>query len=327
VTVPPSDPVAPSAHQPSNPRTIEPSHPTVVAIINPISGTGGRPHAARRRAELAASIFERRGISAEIIVTEGAGHARELSAAAVARGVRTIIAWGGDGTVNEVASAVAFSESALAIVPTGSGNGLARELGVPFDARRAIDAALDGGERRMDVGELDGRLFFNVAGIGLDARIAHQFAKTGLVRRGLRRYAEITLSELFMFEPDDHTVATDDATVRVRALLIAIANARQYGHGAVIAPGARIDDGRLDVVIVNHRSIAATLVQLPRLFAGRVMSVPGVTVTSTAEVEVTSAGRVLYHVDGEPFVGGVSLKARVFPAALKIRVPALAGSR
>jgi YegS/Rv2252/BmrU family lipid kinase len=299
---------------------------SVAVIINPISGTGGRPDAARRRAELATAIFERRRVAAEIFVTERGGHARELSAAAVARGVRTIIAWGGDGTVNEVASAVAFSDAALGIVPTGSGNGLARELGVPFDAARAIDATLDGSERRMDAGELDGRLFFNVAGIGLDARIAHQFAKTGLVRRGLRRYAEITLSELFTFEPDEHTVATDNTTVRVRALLIAIANARQYGHGAVIAPDARIDDGRLDVVIVNHRSIGATLLQLPRLFTGSVTSVPGVTVTRAAEVEVTSARRVLYHVDGEPFVGGVSLKARVFPGALKIRVPGLAGS-
>lgn len=294
-------------------------HPSIAVIINPISGTGGRPDSARRRTELAAAIFEQRRVTAEIAVTERGGHARELAAAAIARGVGTIIAWGGDGTVNEVASAVAFSDAALGIVPTGSGNGLARELGVPFDPARAIDLILDDRrERRMDAGELDGRLFFNVAGIGLDARIAHQFAKTGLVRRGLRRYAEVTLSELWAFVPDDHTVATDTTTVRVRALLIAIANARQYGHGAVIAPNARIDDGRLDVVIVAHRSIGATLLQLPRLFAGRVTSAPGVTVTPTAQVEVTSAGRVLYHVDGEPFVGGVSLKARVLPGALSI---------
>lgn len=211
---------------------------SVAIIINPISGTGGRPDAARRRAELAASICERRGVRAELFVTERGGHARELAAAAVARGVRMIFAWGGDGTVNEVASALVFTDASLGIVPTGSGNGLARELGAPLDARRAIDAAIDGAERTMDAGELDGHLFFNIAGIGLDARIAHRFTETGLVRRGLRRYAEITLRELCAFQPDDYAIVADGATTHVRAMLIAIANSRQYGHGAVIAPGA-----------------------------------------------------------------------------------------
>ena len=298
-------------------------------IINPVAGTGSRPDVARRRAELAAAIFERRRVPVEIFVSERGGHARELAAAAVARGTRLIIAWGGDGTVNEVASAVAFTDAALGIVPTGSGNGLARELGVPLDATRAIDAAVDGVERTMDAGDLDGHLFFNIAGIGLDARIAHRFTETGLVRRGLRRYAEITLRELFAFEPDEHTIVANGTTARVRAMLIAIANSRQYGHGAIIAPDARIDDGRLDIVIVNHRSPMAALMQLPRLFGGKVTAVPGVTVMVAAEVEVssTAGSPVPYHVDGEPFVGGRSVKARVFPSALKVRVPPLAGSR
>ena len=162
-------------------------------------------------------------------------------------------------------------------------------------------------------------LFFNVAGIGFDARVAHQFAATGLVRRGLRRYAEIAVRELFAFRPADQTVVAGGAVTRTRALLIAIANARQYGHGALIAPRARIDDGRLDLVIVEHRPAIVTLLSIPWLFAGRIASVSGVTMFQAAEAEVRSTGSVLYHVDGEPFVGGASLKVRVHPGALKIR--------
>jgi YegS/Rv2252/BmrU family lipid kinase len=298
---------------------------TVAVIINPISGIGGRPDAARRRAELAAAMLERRGVQAELFVTERPGHARELAAAAVAREATLVVAWGGDGTVNEVASALAFRDATLAIIPSGSGNGLARELRLPFDPAAAFAVALDGRERRMDAGELDGRMFFNIAGIGFDAHVAQQFAVSGLERRGWSRYVEITVRELFSFQPADHTVVADGVRVRTRPLMIAIANSRQYGNGAVIAPDALIDDGKLDVVVVEHRSPFATLLQIPKLFAGKVAQVPGVTILRTAEVEVESLGRVLYHVDGEPGIGTGSMKARVTQHALRVRVPRLVG--
>jgi diacylglycerol kinase family enzyme len=109
-------------------------------------------------------------------VTERPGHAHQLARAALARGISTIVAWGGDGTMNEIASALAYTDAALALVPSGSGNGLARELGVPFDASAALDIAFNGRLRTIDAGEIEERLFFNVAGIGLDARVAHRFA-------------------------------------------------------------------------------------------------------------------------------------------------------
>jgi YegS/Rv2252/BmrU family lipid kinase len=298
---------------------------TVAVIINPISGTGGRPGVAGRRAELAAALLERRGVQAELFVTERPGHARALAAAAVARGVSLVVAWGGDGTVNEVASALVFCDAALAIIPSGSGNGLARELRLPFDPAAAFAVALDGRERRMDAGELDGRMFFNVAGIGFDAHVAHQFATSGRTRRGWSRYMEITVRELFSYQPADCIVAAAGIRLRTRPLMIAIANARQYGNGAIIAPDALIDDGQLDVVVVAYRSPLATLLQLPKLFAGKVAQVPGVTIVRTAEVEIESLGRVLYHVDGEPGIGTGSLTARVTQHALRVRVPGLVG--
>lgn len=262
-----------------------------------------------------------RGLDADVLVSERPGHAPELARGAVARGIGLVAAWGGDGTVNEVASALAFTGATLAIVPSGSGNGLARELRIPLAPVDAIRAAFDGADRVIDAGELDGRLFFNIAGIGLDARVAQRFAAGGLVRRGLLRYLEITAHELLTYEPDEHAVTVDGHVLRERALIVALANARQYGNGAVVAPHARLDDGQLDVVVIAQRPLAVTLVQLPKLFAGRIDEVRGVTIRRGASVEIASAGPVVYHVDGEPFVGPARIHGRVRPAALRVRVP------
>jgi YegS/Rv2252/BmrU family lipid kinase len=293
----------------------------VAVIINPISGTGGRLNAARDRAELAASFMASQGVDGQVCITERPGHARELAMAALTQGVTSVVAWGGDGTVNEVGASLTFRDATLGVIPSGSGNGLARELRIPFEPKAALDVALNGREVRIDAGELDGRLFFNVAGIGLDARVAHRFAANGLQRRGLRRYAAITAHELFTYEPDCHTIVTDGRMQRVRTLLIAIANARQYGNGALIAPAARLDDGRLDVVVVSARPAWQALLQLPQVFMGRIGSVRGVTISTAVDIHVTSGHPVIYHVDGEPYVGAAAVAARPWPAALRVAVP------
>jgi YegS/Rv2252/BmrU family lipid kinase len=294
---------------------------SIAVVINPISGTGGRLEVARRRAELAAALLVGRGVEADIFLTERGGHARELTQAALERGVATVIAWGGDGTVNEVASVLAFERTALGIVPSGSGNGLARELRIPFDPAQALDIALRGDTRCIDAGELDGHLFFNIAGIGLDARVAHRFAVNGIRRRGFRLYLEIAAQELFAGVAGEHTIVTDGDARRVRTLLIALANARQYGNRALIAPDARLDDGRLDVVVVEDRPAVMAMLQAPRVFLGQIARIPGVTIRRAVNIEVASGEPVMYHVDGEPFVGGASVTARCRPGALNVKVP------
>jgi diacylglycerol kinase (ATP) len=295
----------------------------VAVVINPISGAGGRPEVAWRRQELARAELERRGVDGQVFISERPGHARELTRGALEQGARLVLAWGGDGTVNEVATVLAFTGATLGIVPSGSGNGLARELHIPLNPVEAFEVAFAAGrDRCIDAGELDGRLFFNIAGIGLDARVAHRFAAGGLVRRGFWRYLEIALVEVFTFRPDEHTVVVDGAPARVRALLIALANGRQYGNGATIAPHASLDDGQLDVVTVAQRWLPATLVQIPWLFTGTVDRVSGVTIRRGEEVEITSGRPLVYHVDGEPFVGGALIRGRAHRRALRVRVPA-----
>src|SRR5262245_26150053 len=181
----------------------------MTVIINPVSGTGARVGEASRRRELASLRLQARGLVPDVQLTEAPGQARVLASAARDAGAAVVVAWGGDGTVNEVASALVGTSTALGIVPSGSGNGLARELNLPLDAAMALDVALDGRERVIDAGELDGRVFVNIAGIGLDARIAHRFAARGSRRRGFRLYVESTLRELTTYRADELVLSCD----------------------------------------------------------------------------------------------------------------------
>ena len=289
-------------------------------IINPTAGAGAGTGDTRARSAIVARAAERAGVTAEVFVTERAGHARELALAASGRGAAVVVAWGGDGTVNEVASALTFSTTPLGIVPAGSGNGFARELKVPMDAFEALGIAFRGQEVFLDAGELDGRLFFNVAGVGLDAEIAHRFAARGH-RRGLLGYVAATCQELRGFVPPELTIVSNGHRTQARPLLVAIANTRQYGNGAVVAPGARPDDGQLDVVVIADRSLWRLVVGVPALFRDRVDRLPGVTMWQATECALSAPGPIRYHVDGEPGVAPNELRARVHPGALRVRRP------
>jgi YegS/Rv2252/BmrU family lipid kinase len=290
---------------------------SIAIIINPISG-GVRPAVARARAQLARTIADAQGEAVDVFVSEAVGHARELAAAAVHGGARLVLAWGGDGTINEVASVLAFGDVALGIIPAGSGNGLARELGVDPQPARAIVQALAATPRPMDVGDVDGRLFVNIAGIGVDAYVASRFSLAR--RRGFLGYIPITVRALATYVPTRYRMTSEGTMVSARAILVTIANSAQFGNGARIAPGARVDDGLLDLVVVEERSRLATLVQLPRLFNGTANRIRGCTMQRIREVTIEADEPMTFHVDGEPVVGGTKVTARVHPGALRVAV-------
>jgi YegS/Rv2252/BmrU family lipid kinase len=261
--------------------------------------------------------LQARGEEAEVFVTERRGHGRELARAAVARGVRLVMAWGGDGTVNEVGSALAFGHTPMAIVPSGSGNGLARELGISRRPERAIVDALSAQPRAIDVGELGGRLFFSIAGIGFDAHVAACFDRELAGRRGFVTYARITARELYAYQPVSYRI---NGVIVRRALLVTFANSAQFGNGARVAPAASIDDGKLDMVVFEESSRFATIWGLPRLFTGSVERVPGWSMTRIEHATVEADQAMTYHVDGEPLPGGTRLEARAHPGALRLCV-------
>jgi YegS/Rv2252/BmrU family lipid kinase len=290
----------------------------VTVIVNPVSGFGANPRRVGRRVEEAARVLEAAGVRPEVLVTARPGHAAELVRGAVARGAERIIAWGGDGTVNEVGSALVDGSVPLGIVAGGSGNGLARALHLP---RRPVDAlrhAVRAPLRRIDAGEIDGRLFFNVAGVGFDAHVAHAFSRR-VHPRGLRSYVAVVARELWAYVPRPVTVRLDGVTSEHRALLLTIANGPQWGSGALIAPAASIDDGLFDVVSVEPRSVLQAAMQIPRLFTGSIASAPGVTIRRARRVVVTGTPPLVYHADGEALVSeSAVLEARMRPGALTV---------
>ena len=289
------------------------------AIVNPVAGPTASRNSSRQASDLVRRAFAHDSTACEVVFTEYAGHAGKLASRFARQGVSPIIAWGGDGTVNEVASARAFQTAVLGIVPTGSGNGLARELGISLDPPGALATAVHGRDRTIDIGVLGGRPFVNVAGVGLDAAVAEVFSQ--LDGRGLRRYVQATMVTVFRYEASTYTLTFRGDTWQTPALMVALANGTQYGHGARIAPHARLDDGLLDLVVVAPRNGARVLWGARRLFTGTITQDPNVRTTAVGSATIASERPIRFHVDGEVVYGGTSLTAVTHQAALRVRVP------
>ena len=292
----------------------------IVAIVNPVSGAGLHPDAARRRVELIRAELSERDLSGSIHLTERAGHARELATAAVADRADLVIVWGGDGTVNEAGSAIAGTVTALGLVPAGSGNGLAGALGVPRRPRAALATALGTKTLAVDVGMLDDRPFFNIAGIGFDAHIARLFNERPKGRRGRLPYVVIGVREGCRYVGKDYAITLDGAAQRTRALLIAFANGQEYGMGMQIAPGARLDDGQLEACVVEDRSVLARFRDARHLALGSVHRAPRMAMQPVRRAIVEADGEIEYHVDGEPGVVRDRLTISIRPGALMVKV-------
>jgi len=170
----------------------------------------------------------------------------------------------------------------------------------------------------MDVGEIEGRYFVNAAGMGFDAHIASQFASSK--RRGFLGYAGITARALASYVPLTYRITTGGTTVETRAVLVTLANSAQFGNGALIAPGARVDDGELDLVVVEERSRFRTICSVPHLFTGTANKIAGCRIARVTEVTIEAPAPMTFHVDGEPVQNGTRLRARVHPHALHIAV-------
>jgi YegS/Rv2252/BmrU family lipid kinase len=294
---------------------------SVIAIINPVSGAGADTTAAARRVAMLRDAATRRGIDLIVHLTTRAGHARELATAAVASGAPLVIAWGGDGTINEVGTALIRTPTTLGVVPAGSGNGLAAALAVPRDPAVAIAAAFDGSASTIDAGMMAGRPFFNIGGVGFDAHIARLFNLRAPGSRGGWPYVSIGVREGCRYCALDYRVSFDDHPRHVRALLIAFANGREYGMGARIAPQARLDDGVLDAIVVEDRSVIARFLDAPYLAFAAAHRARGVTVSQIKQATIEADGPIAFHVDGEAGSVERRLDVAIVPAALKVRVP------
>ena len=293
----------------------------VVAIVNPLSGAGATPGVAERRVALLTARFAAARVAGAVHLTQRSGHAGELARAAIAAGAQTVIAWGGDGTINEVGTAVAGTRAVLGIIPAGSGNGFASEIGVPTLPEAAIEVALHGRNRPIDAGEVEGRLFFNIAGIGFDAVVAERFNLQSLGRRGLGPYVRIGLRETFRYRAVRYRIVLDDEELVTTALLIAFANGREYGNHIRLAPHARMDDGKLEAIVVEDRTPLARLWTSRHLALGTADKATRVIARSIRTARVEADGDLLYHLDGEIGRARGSVTVRIREKLLTVRVP------
>lgn len=286
-------------------------------VINPSAGR--RVGDARA---LVDSVFSGKDIKYEVEYTRARGHASELAARALLRGFDKIVAVGGDGTIRETAASLVGKEAALGIVPCGSGNGLARNLYIPLSPAKAAAGLLSWEPRLIDSGLVNGQPFFCASGAGLDAEVAHDFNSL-TKRRGILPYVWHAAKRVLAFKPREVLVRVDGAEHRVTALLTAVLNGVQYGGGARIAPGAYIDDGRLDFCAVKPAPLYRLAAAVPALFSGRLADHPEIYSTLRGQViELDCGGPAWYHLDGEDFHSESGLiKISVVPASLKVLAP------
>ena len=262
--------------------------------------------------------------SPTILITARAGHAAELARGAVDRGAHIVVAWGGDGTVNEVATALVGTSAALAVIPAGSGNGLARMLGMPAgrhagdwpDPPRRRSRHRCRRHRRAPLRQRRRRRLRRAHRRRI-CRHRPRATRVPSLRRHRRRPACGATSAAPT--PWRSILSTTARPTTHRAFLLSFANGRQWGNGAIIAPSAELDDGALEAVVVEDRGRGAVLRSVPRLFTGTIAGAPGVSICRIQSAIVSGDGPLLYHADGEPHVGGPSLRVSIQAPGLRLR--------
>ncbi len=287
----------------------------LIFIVNPVSGVGKQKGIEKLIAKhLDASAFEY-----SVVYTGKQGHASELSRDAANQGFDAVIAIGGDGTVNETAQGLIGSETAMGIIPTGSGNGLSRHLKIPMNPAKAIRILNNFKTAKIDTATLNDNLFVNVAGVGFDAKVAKEFAKAG--KRGFGTYFNIATSAYAAYKPRTYHMMIDGQEVTRKALMISFANSNQFGNNTSIDPNAKLDDGFIDVCIVSKVPYWKTVFLAPLLFMKKFDQTPYVEIIRAKEVELVRKKGKSGHLDGDPFVAGKNVHLKIQPLSLKVIVP------
>lgn len=287
----------------------------MIFIVNPVAGVNSK----ESFIEVVEHVFSNEEF--RIYFTEYPGHAYEIAARKIGEGYTHIVAVGGDGTVNEVASAAVNTGVHVGIVPQGSGNGLARELRIPLNVKEALSVIKMHKIKTIDAGIVNGRYFFCTCGTGFDASVGKEFARDS--RRGMLSYVRATIHKYVNYSPKTYILRVNKRKIVLDAFLITFANSGQYGNNAYIAPKAKIDDGSLDLCILRPFPKSETILLGMRLFFKQIDQSPYLEIMKVKKATLKRKGKkkVTLHIDGEPHTFKEKLKVRVAPAALKVMVP------
>ena len=294
----------------------------IVFVINPTSGTTNKDV----MPQLIDKYIDSDSNDVSTVFTEYAGHASEIASKCVHEGVDVVVAVGGDGTVNEVARALAESDTALGIVPCGSGNGLARHLMLPMNVKGALEIINNGLVHSLDYGIIDGHPFFCTCGMGFDAFISKKFASAG--KRGPLTYIENVLKEGLKYEPETYELTLDgNETEPYKAFLISVANASQYGNDAYIAPQASMSDGFLDVVIMEPFDILEAPQVGIDLMNKTLNKSSKIKCFKAKDIRIRRKEEGAIHYDGDPIDAGKDIHIQLRPHAIKMIVNPIADKK
>lgn len=284
-------------------------------IVNKYSGKGFQSAIEGQVIDACAAA----GVEGRLEYTQARGHATELAYDAHTEGYSRVFAMGGDGTVNEAARALVHTSVALGIIPTGSGNGLARHLKVPLSIHEALRQVGHFDTMVIDTLRINGGLSLNVSGVGFDAHVATQFGKDGV--RGLVGYSKLVLGDFMKYAEFDVSGVADDIEVKHRAFMMALANASQFGHNALVAPDASVSDGVMDVCFIRRVPMLEAIPFLTKLFRGKITQSRFVTSMRAKRLAVTLSSPQPVHLDGEPQPPTTRVEVELIPDSLKVIVP------
>ena len=285
----------------------------ITFVVNPISGT-------QEKEQIIALINEQLDIDQytfQIQYTQYAGHAEEIAAQCAKEGHFAVVAIGGDGTVNEVARALTHTSTALGIIPCGSGNGLARHLHIPLQYTKAVELINRFDIKAIDYGTINGKPFFCTCGMGFDAYISAKFDKS--LKRGPLTYLENAVKEVINYSPEKYTLIDEDGKeMTYTAFCITFANASQYGNNVYIAPMASMDDGLIDVTVIEPFNYAEAPLLAIQFMNGILPSKGTVKMFRTKKLTILRDKENYLHCDGEPFVGGKEIVIEAHPQKLNV---------
>ena len=286
----------------------------ILFIVNPISGVKKKTSVLKQIEKgIDATLF-----TYEIVLTEYAGHAAELAKKAAEEGVDIVVAVGGDGTVNEVARSLVHSNSALGIIPRGSGNGLARHLQIPMDVKKALKIINQASIQCLDYGKINGQPFFCTCGVGFDAFVSLKFAESG--KRGPLSYVENTLREGLRYQPDTYTIETENGVTKHKAFLVACANASQYGNNVYIAPNASMSDGLMDIIIMEAFNTIESPQIILQLLNKTIDTNSHVKTIQAKKVRITRSTNGVAHCDGDFFMTGDTIDVELIQKSFNVVV-------
>ena len=291
------------------------AHRQALLVVNPVAGTRSK----RGLEETVAARLAAAGVAVYSVATEGPGHAVELTRKAVADGFDMVVSAGGDGTVNEISSVLAHTGVVLGILPLGSGNGLARSLGIPQDVGEALKIIADGHIADCDRGLVNGRPFYCTFGVGFDAAVSEKFAS--MKRRGRITYVRSVFREFLKYRSQPYAISIGGNVITERAFLIAVCNASQYGNNAYIAPQAKLSDGLLDLIVIHDGSPLSTVKVGVDLLTGYLDRNTRIDTFRISAANITRLEEGPVHVDGDPLKLGTNLDIVCDAASLKVYAP------